>query len=118
MVHDPHDIAIGDIVANRYRVDAPLGRGGYGAVFRVVDTQSGQIDELREMIPICANCKSIRDDEGFWNRIETYIESRSETVLTHGLCDTCAEEFLTEARLLNQAQSPPELPPESPSRGY
>ena len=83
-----------------------------------VDTQSGQIDELREMIPICANCKSIRDDEGFWNRIETYIESRSETVLTHGLCDTCAEEFLTEARLLNQAQSPPELPPESPSRGY
>ncbi len=80
-----------------------------------VDAQSGQIEELREMLPICANCKSIRDDEGFWNRIETYLEAHSNTVLTHSLCPTCAEEFLTEARLLDPSQSPAELPPETPS---
>lgn len=46
---------------------------------------------LHGLLPICASCKKIRDDEGVWNRIESYISSHSETEFTHGLCPACME---------------------------
>ncbi len=44
---------------------------------------------LRGLLPICASCKKIRDDKGYWNRIETYIESHSDAQFSHGLCQDC-----------------------------
>ena len=52
---------------------------------------------LSGLLPICANCKKIRDDAGYWNRIESYISRHSEATFSHGLCPDCAHEFLTEA---------------------
>ncbi len=46
---------------------------------------------LRGLIPICAKCKSVRDDKGSWERIEAYIQSRSQALFTHSLCPHCAE---------------------------
>jgi PAS domain S-box-containing protein len=51
------------------------------------------IKVLRGFIPICSNCKKVRDDEGYWNRIESYIKKHSEAQFTHGLCPDCAKEF-------------------------
>lgn len=48
------------------------------------------IKTLRGFIPICSNCKSIRDDEGYWEQIEDYIAQHSEANFTHGICPTCA----------------------------
>jgi hypothetical protein len=45
--------------------------------------------ELRSLIPICAACKSIRNDKGFWETVETYVERHTHSALTHGLCPTC-----------------------------
>ena len=50
-----------------------------------------KIKTLRGMIPICAACKSIRDDEGFWHRVEVYIQDHSEAQFTHGICPDCVK---------------------------
>lgn len=48
-----------------------------------------EVKTLRGMLPICAWCKKVRDDEGYWNRIESYLESHSEMQFTHGICPEC-----------------------------
>lgn len=50
-----------------------------------------EVKVLQGIIPICMHCKGIRDDEGIWNQIESYIESRSDAQFSHGLCDPCLE---------------------------
>ena len=48
------------------------------------------IKTLKGLLPICANCKNIRDDEGYWNQIEAYIRDRSDADFSHGICPDCA----------------------------
>ena len=52
-----------------------------------------QIRTLRGMLPICANCKKIRDDKGYWNQIETYIHAHSEAKFSHGICPECMKKL-------------------------
>lgn len=52
-----------------------------------------QVKTLTGLLPICANCKQIRDDEGSWQQVETYIQSRSTANFTHSICPTCLEEL-------------------------
>ena len=54
------------------------------------------IKTLRGLIPICANCKKIRDDKGYWNQIETYIQKHSEAEFSHGICPECARKLYPE----------------------
>lgn len=56
------------------------------------DTLS-HIKQLQGFLPICANCKKIRDDEGYWQKIESYISSHSDTQFSHSICPTCAQEL-------------------------
>ncbi len=46
---------------------------------------------LSGLLPICAACKKIRDDHGYWNKLESYIERHSEAAFTHGICEQCAQ---------------------------
>lgn len=57
------------------------------------DLQSAreEIWKLQGMVPICAWCKDVRDNSGYWHKVETYIESRSEARFSHALCPTCLE---------------------------
>jgi DNA-binding NtrC family response regulator len=48
-----------------------------------------EIKILRGFLPICANCKKIRDDKGYWTRIEEYIGQHSEAEFSHGICPEC-----------------------------
>lgn len=52
-----------------------------------------EVDALRGLIPICAKCKKIRDDKGFWQKVETYLERHSSARFTHGLCKDCMNEL-------------------------
>ncbi|MCP3875092.1 MAG: HAMP domain-containing protein [Desulfobacteraceae bacterium] len=52
-----------------------------------------EIKTLRGILPICCNCKSIRDDKGYWNKIEAYIQQHSEAEFSHGICQKCAEKL-------------------------
>jgi len=49
------------------------------------------IKTLKGLLPICANCKKIRDDKGYWNQIEAYIRDRSDAEFSHSICPECAE---------------------------
>ena len=48
-----------------------------------------KIRTLRGLLPICANCKKIRDDKGYWNQIEEYIQNHSDAFFSHGICPDC-----------------------------
>ncbi len=52
-----------------------------------------EIKSLRGILPICARCKKIRDDEGYWKQIEGYIQKHSQASFSHGLCPRCSDEL-------------------------
>lgn len=56
-------------------------------------TALSEVKTLQGLIPICASCNKIRDDEGYWSRIEDYISQHSEAELTHGLCPPCIKKL-------------------------
>jgi CheY-like chemotaxis protein len=49
------------------------------------------VKELKGLIPICANCKKVRNDEGYWQQVESYISVRSDATFSHGICPDCFE---------------------------
>lgn len=51
---------------------------------------------LEGFLPICASCKKIRDEDGSWQQLETYIHNRSEARFSHGVCPTCAKQLYPE----------------------
>ncbi|WP_163337785.1 response regulator [Desulfopila sp. IMCC35008] len=55
-----------------------------------------EIRYLRSLIPICSYCKKIRDDEGFWNRVEEYFRKHTNTSFSHGICEECIEKLRGE----------------------
>jgi PleD family two-component response regulator len=54
------------------------------------------VKSLSGLLPICSCCKGIRDDKGYWSRVEIYIEQNSEATFTHGLCPECLKQFLPD----------------------
>jgi PAS domain S-box-containing protein len=60
-------------------------------LIRELQKALGEIKTLSGLLPICASCKKIRDDKGYWNQIEVYISEHSEAEFSHGLCPQCAE---------------------------
>jgi ligand-binding sensor domain-containing protein len=58
-----------------------------------VNDSLAQIKVLGGLIPICANCKKIRDDKGYWNQLEKYLKDHSEAEFTHGICPECREKL-------------------------
>jgi hypothetical protein len=70
-------------------------------ILRIIDVQKTtlikklhlSLDEvtlLQGLLPICSDCKKIRNDEGYWDHLEVYISKNSETVFSHGICPDCA----------------------------
>ena len=59
-------------------------------------TQFTEIKTLRGLIPICANCKNIRDDKGYWKEIEYYLSKYANADFTHSLCPDCIEKLYPE----------------------
>ena len=55
-----------------------------------------RVKTLSGLLPICASCKKIRDDKGYWNQIETYIEAHSEADFSHSICPECARKLYPE----------------------
>ncbi len=54
------------------------------------------VKQLSGLLPICASCKKIRDDKGYWNRIEGYIQAHTEAEFSHGICPECAKKLYPE----------------------
>jgi hypothetical protein len=55
-----------------------------------------KVKTLSGLLPICASCKKIRDDQGYWLQVEVYIREHSDAEFSHGLCPDCARELYPE----------------------
>jgi preprotein translocase subunit YajC len=60
-----------------------------------------EVTTLRGIIPICASCKKVRDDKGYWNQIETYIRDHSEANFSHGICPECAKKLYPDFEIFD-----------------
>jgi PAS domain S-box-containing protein len=54
----------------------------------------GEVRELREILPICMYCKSVRNDKNYWLTVETYLSHHTQTELSHGICPKCYENIV------------------------
>ena len=53
-----------------------------------------EVRTLKGIVPICANCKNVRDDQGYWNRVESYLNERTEADFTHAVCPDCMKRLI------------------------
>jgi len=58
-----------------------------------------EIKILQGILPICANCKKIRNDSGYWEQVEEYIQDRSDAQFSHGICPECAKKLYPDIDL-------------------
>ena len=86
-----------------------------------VEEALARVKVLGGLIPICASCKKIRDDQGYWNQLEHYLKIHSEATFSHGICPECAEklygEYMKDGRVRSprsQAGADTALPPVNP----
>ncbi len=61
-----------------------------------LDRALAEVKQLSGMLPICAHCKKVRDDTGYWKQIERYVAERSEAEFSHGICPQCLQEEYAE----------------------
>lgn len=52
-----------------------------------------KVHDLRGLLPICSMCKRVKDDDGYWSQVESYIEGHSHAKFSHGFCPECAEKY-------------------------
>jgi len=62
-------------------------------VISELQTALAEVRTLRGILPICSHCKKIRDDNGYWNMLESYIHKHSEADFSHGICPECAKKY-------------------------
>ena len=70
-----------------------------------------QVKTLQELLPICAWCKRIRDDEGYWSQVEAYIHKYTGADFTHGICPQCLEKL--HAKWKNKVSATETAPPQT-----
>jgi PAS domain S-box-containing protein len=66
------------------------------------------VKSLSGLLPICAGCKKIRDDQGYWSQVECYVQEHSEAKFTHGLCPDCVKKWYPELGEVGLGDSPKE----------
>ncbi len=66
---------------------------------KTTDNLQEALDSIKTLVgllPICANCKNIRDDDGYWQQVEVYIRNNSKVEFSHSICPTCAQKLYPE----------------------
>jgi PAS domain S-box-containing protein len=66
----------------------------------------GNVKTLRGLLPICASCKKIRDDHGYWQKVESYISEHTQAEFTHGICPDCLRRLYPEYTPPDRQQVP------------
>lgn len=77
---------------------------------RSLEEALANVKQLQGLLPICSYCKSIRDDQNYWRRVETYISDHSDVQFSHSFCPDCYERYVKpqlEALEANQSESKP-----------
>lgn len=58
-----------------------------------------EVNKLSGLLPLCSYCKKVRDDNGYWNQIDAYIQENSEADISHSICPECAEKYYSDLDL-------------------
>ena len=71
-----------------------------------------QVKTLKGIVPICASCKKIRDDKGYWQQVEIYIQKHSDAEFSHGVCPDCLRKYYPEQaeKILKEIENDRDLP--------
>lgn len=72
---------------------------------KVIEDLKAALDEvkiLQGFLPICSSCKKIRDDTGYWNQIEQYIQKHSDAQFSHSICPECLEKLYGKEEWYNE----------------
>ena len=77
----------------RLNAELQAGNEARGRLILELQDTLAQLKTLSGLLPICASCKKIRDDDGYWNQLEAYIQDHSDVVFSHGLCPECAKKL-------------------------
>lgn len=83
----------------------------YSLVNRLADKNArlqkalDEVKQLRGLLPICSGCKKIRDDKGYWNILESYIEKHSDASFSHGMCPDCIKDLYGDQDWFIQKQN-------------
>jgi PAS domain S-box-containing protein len=78
-------------ITDRHRVEVERER-----LIQELQTALARVKLLSGLLPICANCKKIRNDEGYWNQVEAYVAAHSEATFTHSICPECLHTLYPE----------------------
>jgi hypothetical protein len=85
--------------ANFYGTDVTARRAAERekeSLIRELQDALAKVKTLSGLVPICAWCKKIRDDQGFWRQLEVFVQSHSDAVFTHGVCPECVKKVAGE----------------------
>ena len=63
---------------------------------RQLEATLAQVKQLEDLVPICSYCKKIRDDQNYWQRVETYLSAKIDARFTHGICPDCFETVIKQ----------------------
>lgn len=69
-------------------------------------TALAEVKTLTGLIPICSNCKKVRDDQGYWDQVESYIAQRTAANFSHGICPECAKRLYPDFDLYPASGTP------------
>lgn len=83
-----HYVAVKEDVTEKKRLEADR-----ETLFLSLKEALDNVKTLRGLLPICAGCKKIRDEEGYWSQLESYFSLHSDLNFTHGLCPDCAKAY-------------------------
>jgi len=79
-----HFVAVKEDIGERKKAEAER-----ELLIKSLEEALANVKTLSGLLPICAGCKQIRDDKGFWSQVETYVTAHSDATFTHGLCPDC-----------------------------
>ncbi|MCG8616742.1 MAG: PAS domain S-box protein [Desulfobacterales bacterium] len=102
IVHDENGDHLESIVIHRDITPIRQAAEEKEKLIRELKDALRSIKTLSGLLPICSNCKKIRDDKGYWNTLERYIEAHSEAMFTHSLCKECLETLYGEESWFDQ----------------
>ena len=77
----------------RYALERHKAAEARSVLIQSLQNALANVKLLSGLLPICANCKKIRDDKGYWSQVESYVQQHSEAKFSHGMCPDCIKKW-------------------------
>jgi len=98
-----HFVAVKEDITERKKAESER-----EMLIKSLEEALANVKSLSGLLPICAGCKQIRDDQGYWTQVESYIQKHSEARFSHGLCPACIKKYYGELGEPDPDQNDPE----------